>query len=389
MVSGLILPIMSHYLKNHLGFSPFQVGLVLAMLPIAAIIAPFILAPFDTYRIRAERHLVIYQGIAGILMLILSRQDNFYVFLLLYLLYGIVFMPTFSLTNTVAFSHLADAERDFGKIRMWGPISWVFVGWAFSMLWLHGSPEEAASRLGHALVFSSLCSFALAAFALTLPKSPDLKIQKDTVSTQWRHLRLFHAPDLVLLSILTFVNGIVHQFYYYGMGPFLSQLGFSDRYIMPTMSLGQLGEVFMLASLGYFMTRFGVKWTLVIGSFAQAARCVAFATGSIPLTLLCIPSHGICYAFFFTVGYIYVDRQSPLSERSKAQQFFNILILGLGSLFGNLGAGKTAEIFMHSGTTEINFTAFWLVPAILGFIITFMLALFFREARSPKTFVSE
>ena len=73
---------MSHYLKNRLGFSPFEVGLVLAMLPIAAIIAPFLLAPFDTYRIRAERHLVIYQGIAGILMLILSRQDNFYAFLI-------------------------------------------------------------------------------------------------------------------------------------------------------------------------------------------------------------------------------------------------------------------------------------------------------------------
>jgi MFS family permease len=97
------------------------------------------------------------------------------------------------------------------------------------------------------------------------------------------------------------------------------------------------------------------------------------------LVLAAIPSHGVCYAFYFTVAYIYVDGHSSLENRAGAQQLFNILITGVGYLVGNLCAGKTAQLLTVSGTTQVDFARFWTVSAGLALIVAAVLVLLFRE----------
>jgi len=381
---GFTLPILSHYLKNHLGFEPVQVGWIMAMPAIAAMVAPFFMAYVADRAISAERLLAVCHALAGILMLILYRQDGFWPFLLLYFAYGLLFVPTFALTNAVAFHHVRDAKREFGAIRMWGPASWVVVAFGFSILWLRGEPADAAgSRLPHALVLCAVSSWALALYALTLPRGHTGEKEKGGPAF-WKTVRLFADPSLLLLCALTFLNAVVHQFYYFGMSPFLSQIGFADRHIMPAMSMGQLGEVFALLLLGRCIARLGVKRALIIGVLAQVARCVVFASGKPALALLMVPSHGVCYAFFFTVAYIYVDSHSPPAHRAGAQQLFNILIAGFGNLAGNLVAGKTAQMFTVAGTRAIDFRVFWLVSAGIAVVIASALALFFRPSEKAK-----
>lgn len=378
-VPGSVLPILSHYLKNHLQFEPIHVGQIMAMPAVAAILAPFLVTYIADRVISAERLLGICHFIAAGLMLVLSTQTGFWPFLGIYFAYGLVFMPTFALTNTVAFHHVRDAKRDFGSIRMWGPASWVLVGWGFSFIWLRGSGATGLdSRLPDALKFSALASCALGLYALTLPRSK-VKSTLTTGLAFWKSFAVFARPSLLLLCGLTVLNSMVHQFYYYGMSPFLSQIGFADKHIMPAMSMGQFGEVFVLALLGVCLAKLGTKRALIIGALAQAARCLAFASGQKALILAAIPSHGVCYGFYFTVAYIYLDSHSSPESRAGAQQLFNILIAGIGCLLGNLCAGKTAQLLTLSGTTQIDFGGFWMVSAALALIVGVILVLFFRE----------
>jgi len=220
-------------------------------------------------------------------------------------------------------------------------------------------------------------------YALTLPRS---KVKSDRTAklSPWKAFAVFARPSLLLLCVLTFLNAIVHQFYYYGMSPFLSQMGLADKYIMPAMSMGQFGEVFVLALLGVCLAKIGIKRALVIGVLAQAARCLAFASGNTTLVPAVIPSHGVCYACFFTVAYIYVDSHSSPENRAGAQQLFTILIAGIGYLVGNLFAGKVAQLLTLPGTTQIDFALFWVASASLALLVATVLVLLFREEQPPR-----
>ena len=381
VVPGAYLPILSLYLKDHLHFQPHEVGKVLAMPALAAIVAPFVTSHIADRFISAERLLGLCHTLAGLVMISLAYQTRFPVFLGLFFVYGLLFTPTFGLTNTVVLHHVADARRDFGGIRMWGTVGWVIVAWTFGLLWLHG---DGGSRLHHALILSALASFALGMYAFTLPRA---QVHEDKPKTlaYWKAAKVFLQPGLVLLCIMTLINSMTHVFFYYGMSPFLRQAGFADNHIMPTMSIGQVSEVITLALLGGVLARLGTKRVLIIGALAQALRHLffAFGTSTVPI-VIGIGLHGLCYAFWFTAAYLYVDHHSTAKTRAGAQQLFTIIISGAGNGAGHILAGYTAQHFAAPETGLIDFRRFWLVPLVSGLFVTVVTALFFR-ANGPES----
>ena len=375
-VPGATLPILSYYLKNYLGFEPYQVGQVLAMPAIAAFIAPFVVSHVADRYLSSERLLALCHLLAAGVMLLLSKQTEYRAFLGLYFVYGLVFTPTFGLTNTVALHHVTDAKRDFGGIRMWGTAGWVAVAWLFGYLWLKGGD---AGRLPHALYVSALASCVFGLYALTLPPS-NVREERPASVMYWKALKVFARPSLMLLCALTFVSSMLHQVYYYGMSPFLNSIGFENRHIMPAMSIGQISEVLVMAMLGVCLARISMKRAMIIALLAQAFRYSLFAHGSPALLILFgISMHGICYTFFFTTAYLYVDQHSTPQTRAGAQQLFTIIIAGFGTLGGHLSAGYLAQLLTTQGTANVRFAMFWLIPSAAAVIVAGIMALLFRE----------
>ena len=378
-VPGATIPILSLYLKGCLHFQPYQVGEILAMPALAGFFAPFIVSHIADRWLSSERLLGLCHLLAATLMIALAQQTRFGSFLALYFIHGLLFTPTFGLTNTIVLHNVTDPKRDFGGVRMWGTAGWVVVGWVFGYLWIRGgaSPTE---RLPHALYVSAMASCVLAAYTLTLAGSRVRATDRSTFM-YWKAIKVFARPGLIFLCVLTFVNSMVHQFYYFGMSPFLNQVGFQSQYIMPAMSLGQFSEVIVLGLLGYCLARLTIKQAMIIGALAQAVRCLAFACGSTGLILAGIALHGVCYAFFFTSGYIYIDQNSTPETRAGAQQLFTIVISGLGIMAGSLSSGLTGQIFTTPETSHINFAYFWLVPAAIGLAVAIAMAVLFREEK--------
>ncbi len=377
VVPGCTLPILSLYLKGHLGFQSYQAGIVMAMPAIAAIIAPLIVSHVADRYISAERLLVLCHLAAGSVMILLSFVERFPWFVALYFLYGLFFTPTFGLTNAVALHHIHDARRDFGGIRMWGTVGWVLVAWLFGYFWMRGGAPGA--RLPHALPLSGMASFALAVYAVSFRPG----IRGDAAPVFPRYdvvLRMFARPDMLLLCLLTFLNSACHQFYYFGMSPFLNQTGFPERFIMPGMSVGQASEVVVLGLMGWCLMRMSMKTTMLIGVLAQGLRMVIFAfAGGHALVLVGISLHGFCFAFFFITAYLYVESHSTRDTRAGAQQLLTIMISGLGTLVGFLCAGWTAQYLTDAETGLVNYRIFWSAPAVLCALVALLMALGFRE----------
>jgi len=111
-VWGVWLPVLATYLQSPvagggLGFTSGQVGLIIgAAGSIGAVSAPFIAGQFADRYFSTEKFLAVLLVLGGTVKLILSFQDSFTAWLLLATLYSVLYMPTLSLTNSMAFAHL-------------------------------------------------------------------------------------------------------------------------------------------------------------------------------------------------------------------------------------------------------------------------------------------
>lgn len=56
-------------------------------------------------------------------MFIIAWQTQFSSFFPLLVLYAITYMPTVALTNSIAFANIADAEKEFPRIRVLGTLA--------------------------------------------------------------------------------------------------------------------------------------------------------------------------------------------------------------------------------------------------------------------------
>jgi nucleoside transporter len=374
---GATSPVLSHYLKNGLGFSAFEVGLILAMPAIAGLVAPLLTSRLADRMLSAERLLGLCHLLGAAMMAILYFVHDFRGFLALYFVWGFAFAPTLALTNAVAFHHCTNARREFGVVRGIGTGGWIAVAWLFGFLWLRGGGGGTVSdRLPHALLLTSATSLVLALYTLSLPRAK--AVADKPPAGPWQALKLFTQPGLLLLCLLVFVNAVMNQYYHYGMSPFLSRIGFEDKWIMPAMGLGQIPEVAIMALLGLFLSRFGIKRVMVLGVVFQMLRFACFAIGDPLLVLAAIPAHGLSYALFFTTAFLYLDEHCAPDTRASAQLLFAVITGGVGNLVGSLLAGQTGEWFTDP-SGEIHFTAFWLVPTVIGVGATLAIAIFFRE----------
>ena len=90
-------------------------------------------------------------------------------------LYAFFFAPTLALTNSLAFKHLTDTERQFGAVRVFGTIGWIVAGvvlsaWRngyFNSLGLPPYPSQS-----DCLLLASFFAFLMAIWCLLLPHTP-------------------------------------------------------------------------------------------------------------------------------------------------------------------------------------------------------------------------
>ena len=377
-VMGAVMPIMGLYLKSGLGFSPVQVGVVLAMPAVGALVAPVFAMRIADRLLSAERTLAVSHFLCGVLMLVLSYQTDYRAVVAVYLAYALAMAPTMGLTNAIAFHHLPNAGGDFGRVRVWGTVGWIAIAWVFAVLYVAPAAGAPPVGLSMALTVSAGASFVLAAFAVRIPAAHD----RPAAGT-----RLFHAAGLLLqrnilvLCIVTFLMAILNQFYMQWMGPYMSQIGFDDGAILPVLSLGQVFEIAAIAYLGWFLGKAGMKWMLMLGMALQLVRFLVFALA--PTTAAVLPAvclHGVSFAFYGVTAYIYLDRLCTPAERAGVQQLYGIASAGIGALLGSVLAGYTGQ-WLLAEDGDINFRLFWLVPAaISAFACAFLMLAFRPEA---------
>lgn len=384
LIWGSWLPLLALYLVGVLGFSGGQIGWIFATQAIACIAGLYFGGQIADRMVSTEKLLSVLHLVGGLAMFALAYQTTFWPFFGVMLIYQLAYMPTMSLTNAICFHHVADAQRDFGRLRLWGTIGWIAASWPFVFILAGKMGADLNAALSSIFTVAGLASVALAAFSLTLPPTPPAK-REGAASAPMEALKLLRDPTMLVLFVATLMDALVHQCYFQWTSPFLQQAGLAENWIMPAMSVGQIAEIASMAILGATLARFGWRWTLTLGVLAHAARFFVFAIGD-PLWLMVAINvvHGMCYAFFFAAVYIYVDERCPRDARASAQGLFNLVILGVGPFAGSLLWGWLGDVF-RTPEGLVDFSRLFLAPASLALAAALLLALAFHPRRRPAT----
>jgi nucleoside transporter len=407
---GAWLPLIFSYLPS-LGFTPVQQSWILNAFPIAAIAGMFFSNQYADRHFAAEKFLAFSHLVGGLALVGLGFTRSFWPFFLLMLVHCLLYVPTISITNSIAFANLKNPQKEFGVVRVGGTIGWILAAWPFTFIFVDWAKVEAAAPQGlvnwlgtvlasgltgdalrHATrwtyIVAGLGSLALAAFSLVLPHTPPKRAGEGAAEKlAWLEaMRLLKHPFVLVLWLVTFVDAFVHNAYFNWTGIFLGseRVGIPGNWIMPVMSISQIAEILTMLVLGVTLAKLGWRATMVVGILGHTIRFAVYAFFADHAWLIAVIQvvHGICYAFFFATVYIFVDAYFPKDVRASAQGLFNMMILGIGVLVANsVCPWLLQEVFTKDGVTD--FRSMFLLPCLIALAAAVVLALFFRPPAAP------
>jgi nucleoside transporter len=357
--------------------------------PIAAIIAPFFLGLIADRFFSTERVLALLHLLGGIVLLLTPRASGApTLFILLLLLYNLCYMPTLGLANSLAFHNIADQERQFPRIRVWGTIGWIVAGLFISFALRPFSsvrPEQTALPLYTAGVASLL----LGLYSFTLPHTPPPAAGQAVSARSVLGLDAFRqlgSRPFYVFIISSLLICIPLAAYYNFTQLFLEATHVQN--IAATQTLGQMSEMLFMLLMPVMFARLGVKWMLLVGMLAWVLRYALFAAAAPAavfwMIAIGILLHGVCYDFFFVTGQIYVDKKSTAAIRGQAQGFLVFVTYGVGMLIGAQVAGNVYNRFLGGATalTLPQWQSFWIIPAAFAAAVMIFFALAFRDRLS-------
>ncbi len=347
--------------------------------PIAAIAAPFFLGMVADRFFATERIMGVLHLLGGAALIAAPFFHSPVAFVGMLLLHSLCYTPTLGLANALAFHNIGDQERQFPMIRVFGTIGWIVAGVLVSAV-LHA--DETAIPLfvgGGAALLLGLYSFTLPHRPAPLAGQPARArevLGLDALSRlSSRSFNIFIAASLLISIPLAA---------YYAYAPvFVNAAGLPNPAFR--MSFGQMSEVLFMLAMPLLFARLGVKWMLLTGMLAWAARYALFAlaapSGVAWMIMAGIALHGVCYDFFFVSGQIYVDKKSTPEIRGQAQGFFVLVTYGVGMLIGTQVAGWIFNSVVQGGAAA-DMTAwqrFWWIPAIFAVAVALFFAATFRD----------
>ena len=378
-------------LLNARGFARKEIGRIYGTMPIGSMISPLIIGPLADRYLNTEIIIGVSHLIGAVLLYLMARAQNAKPFFWLALLYALAYAPTLGLVNSIVFAHDEDifggaAGEGFPWIRVFGTLGWIVAGLSHAVILKKDEPVNEKP-----LLLACVLSVALGLFAFSLPATPpatppagaevatDAQVATDAeVATEKVGIVDGSIEMLTTYPIffaVTFVAAMAMGLYFAFAALFLEKTGVRPNVVGPVMTIGQWIEIFFMLSLPWFLGPENIRmnWVLLIGVCAWALRFGLFAIGRpLPMVLLGIAIHGICFDFFFAAGFINADRIAPEGLTATAQTLYGFLVYGLGMYLGSEGSGWLNQYFSKTSESddgvqeqETNWRAFWLVPFVV------------------------
>ncbi|AZI68191.1 MFS transporter [Kaistella daneshvariae] len=374
-----------------------EFGKVFATLGIASLIMPAITGIIADRWINAEKLFGILHILYGITLCFLpsiTSPDNFFWVMLLAMMF---YMPTISLSNSIAYYILKNNNYDvvkvFPPIRVWGTIGFIVAMWITN---LTGNKDS-----GSQFYIAAVVAICLGIYAFTLPKCPPQNLipANATLSEKLglNAFSLFKDYKMALFFLFSMFLGAALQLTNMYGDTYLSDFGkipeYADSFVVKRstliMSISQISETLFILAIPFALKKYGIKNVMLISMFAWVLRFGFFAYGGpagfgLGLIILSCIVYGMAFDFFNISGSLFVETTTDFKIRSSAQGLFMMMTNGFGAIMGSLLSGWLIQEFFTHENGDKMWHEIWLVFAIYALVIALLFSVMFKHKHDPE-----
>jgi NHS family xanthosine MFS transporter len=376
-------------------WSGAEFGAIFSTLGISSIIMPAITGIIADKWINAEKLYGMLHILGGLALCYIPLVDNPTTFYYVIFAAMLCYMPTISLSNSVAYNILKsnsfDVVKVFPPIRVWGTIGFI------AAMWITNLTDNKASA--NMFYLSALAAFVLGIYSFTLPKCPPQKLIAEEASLSEKlgltAFKLFGTYKMALFFLFSmFLGGALQLTNMYG-DVYLSEFSkvpeyansFVVKYSTIIMSISQISETLFILAIPFFLKRFGIKQVMLMSMLAWVLRFGLFAYGNpvdgLWMIIMSCIVYGMAFDFFNISGSLFVETTTDSKIRSSAQGLFMMMSNGFGALFGGLLSGIVIDkYFTHDGLRDWH--SIWLSFAVYALVIAILFAVMFKHKHDPK-----
>jgi NHS family xanthosine MFS transporter len=394
-VWGAWLITVANYWFGTKNWSGAEFGAIFSTLGLSSIVMPALTGIIADKWINAEKLYGILHIMGGLALMYLPQVEDPTTFYYVIFAAMLCYMPTISLSNSIAYNILKtnnfDVVKVFPPIRVWGTIGFI------AAMWITNLTGNKASY--NMFYLSAIAAFVLGIYSFTLPKCPPQKlIATDATLGEKLGLnafKLFGTYKMALFFIFSmFLGGALQLTNMYGdvyLSEFSKVPEYADsivvKYSTIIMSISQISETLFILAIPFFLKRFGIKQVMLISMLAWVMRFGLFAYGNPVdglwmIVLSCIV-YGMAFDFFNISGSLFVETTTDSKIRSSAQGLFMMMSNGFGAFFGGLISGIVIDkFFTHDGIRDWH--TIWLAFSGYALVIAVLFAIFFKHKHQPE-----
>ena len=395
-VWGAWLITIGTYCFNAKGWSGAQFGAIFSTLALSSLFMPAITGIIADKWLNAEKLYGILHVLYGIVLFYVpyvNDPDTLYYIIFLAMIF---YMPTISLSNSIAYTILKNNNYDvikvFPPIRVWGTIGFIVAMWTTN---LTGSKANS-----NQFIIAGIFAIILGIYSFTLPKCPPQKsIASDTSFIEQLGLKaftLFANYKMALFFVFSIFLGAALQLTNMYGDSFLDDFKkipqYSDSFVVKystiILSISQISETIFILTIPFFLKRFGIKKVMLFSMVAWVLRfgLLAFGNPTDGLWMIitsCIV-YGMAFDFFNVSGSLFIETTTDSKIRSSAQGLFMMMTNGVGAYLGSKISGYVIDHYFILEIGDKNWQGIWLTFAAYALIVSILFAVFFKHKHDPK-----
>ncbi len=335
VVYGMHVPFMPVWL-NWRGLTPGEISVVIAAPLFLRLFVTAVIAMAADREMAHRRYLIILAWLCLIFVVALAFSSSFgaiLVFATLLMLCNSTIMP---LIETIAVNGMRHRGLDYGRVRLWGSLSFVAASFAGGVaisafgggagVWLIAFGCALTVVAGH---------FLPPPERLPGPAKPSLPLWRAEAMRKLmkeRHFRFF-------LLAVGFAIGAHAAFYAFGILIWEAQ-GLSATWCGSLWAIGVFAEVLLFSISGKLIQRVGAARLIALGAAASVVRWLAMAFDPplavlLPLQIL----HGLTYGATHIGAIHYIHDTVSREQQGTAQALYATISSGLAMGCSTLIAG--------------------------------------------------